>query len=403
MLHATGEPPSQSSSHSSSQSHRRNDSGLCCCEILLRSTLRCAASISYSIFYFADAVIGASDQVRYAASAQDLAASVNDWSAAFALERGAAYLALQEDNSRCPGGGRPVDASAAWAAAMNTARLTASPALSAACLAVPSANISVAIAAARSCTDEAAASMLAAAGRLSVDDEQKVAVAAFLGAMISRLRQIRTAFDARAACAAPAQIVLLNSAIAGMVQQAHHTLNFAAPPDVEVPDKVQDAGLCLQAAYAAEMAGVDVFRVLLAAEAAPAIAAHSSGNLTVAAAAHVGDIAILPLLTSATRLLDVSGLLHTTDSPVAATAQRLLDALAQATMTASLTLLAAGGNSLAVRAVLNRTSAAWSSSLATVASSLASASNTLIQQHIFDTEQDRRNALKLIVAPVSAA
>lgn len=357
--------------------------------------------MSYSILYFAAAVIGASEQVQFAASAQHLVASVNDWSAAFAFERGVAYLALQQDNSRCPDGGRAVDASVAWAAAMSTARLTASPALSATCLDVPSGNLSLAATAARACTDGTTASMLASVAGLSVDGDQQAAIAAFLRAMTSRLTQIRTDFDARAACPAPAQIVLLNSAIAGMVQQAHQALNFAAPPDVEVPDPVQDAGLCLQAAYFAEMAGVDVLRALLAAEAAPAIAANSSGNLTVLAAAHVGDIANLPLLTSATRLLDVSGLLHTTHSTVVAPAQRLLEALAQATMTASLTLLTTGGNSLALKAALNTTSADWSRSLANVASSLAAASNTLMQQHIFDTEQDRRSALKMIIAPVS--
>lgn len=366
-----------------------------------------AATVAYTVFFFTAAVLRAGEQVEYASSSLRLVASVNDWSAAFAVERGVAYLVLQQDHedvrrspSSCPFGGQPIAPDLAWSAAMNTARLTASAALPAGCLATPPANLSAASVLARTCTDEASLRMAAAADALSVDPEARSGIEAFLDGTQARLMQIRAAFDARSGCAAPAQVVLLQSAMAGLVQQAHHVLNFAAAADVEVSDTVQEAGLCLQAAYFAETAGVEVLRALLTAEAAPAVAANSSGNMTITAAAHVDDIAVLPLLTASTRLLDVTGLLHTANSFAVVPAQRQLDALTQITMRAAIALLTSGGNTLALQAALNKTSAEWAASLSSVASSLAGASNALMLKHIEATAQDRRDAVRMVIAPV---
>lgn len=362
------------------------------------------ASVAYTVYYFSDGVLTANEKVDYAEAALTLATAVNDWSAAHAAERTVAVLALQQAVSSCPGATRSVLPPLIWSAAMTTARLTASKALPAACVAQSPPSLGYAAA---NCTNIAAAAMMQAASAMITDDAQKVTLQQFVGELQGSALAIRSVFSGAASggasfsCPRPADYARLNSLVANMVQQANHVLTVIS--GVGNTDQVQDAGLCLQAAYYVEQAGVEVLKTLLIAETAAAAAAASGGNLTLAAAATVDDIAMLPFLLAASRLADVASLIRSTHTFVGQPMQLQLRSFALAAQAASFTLMETSGNTSAVLLSMNTTSTAWAARMAAVATSLARFSNDLMTEHTTDAAWARETALMMISTPAVEA
>lgn len=349
-------------------------------------------------------------QVDYAEAASTLATAVNDWSAAHAAERTVAVLALQQAVSRCPGAGRSVLTPLVWSAAMTTARLTASPALPAACTAVTPPTLAFAA----RCTDGAAATMFAAAKSMVTDDAQKAVLQRFVGELHGSALAIRAVFSGAAAsasgasgsggsfaCPRPSDFARLNSLVASMILNANHALTIVT--GVGATDQVQDAGMCLQAAYYVEMAGIEVLKALIVAETAVATAAASGGNITVAAASTLDEVTMMPFFLSATRLIESSNEMRALHAFAREPVQQRLRAFAQATQSASFVLMETGGNTTALQQTMNTTSTAWAATMAAVATDLARFSNNLMAEHSADAAEARQSALLMIAAPVSEA
>lgn len=357
-------------------------------------------SAGYGIYYFTALIVVAGHNTDYARSTAQLAASVNDWSAAYTSERMTSFLLYQDYISMCHGAVRSIPVPIAWSTMTTTARATATSAsLIETCLGESPPSLSDA----RQCTDTAAEAMLAAADNMHLDDDAdlKPDLIAFLQGLQMRVVAMRSGGGGGFACPSPSDFARGSSFVARIVQHANQALTVVTTK--EVADEVQDAGQALQAAYYAELAGIEILRVMMMAESAPAVAAASGGNISVSAAATVGDAAVLPLLVAASRLADMSGDLQATHTFRTEPAQFALTALANTAINAAMMLLETDGNTTAMLDLVNMTSTAWAAAMTDVAIGLADIANELIEEYIELAEQQWVGALASIATPVSTA
>lgn len=360
-----------------------------------------AVSSSYGLYYFTMLIVEAGHNRNYALSTANLAAAIDDWSAAYAGERMSGFLLYQPYISTCPGAVRSIPDSIAWNNMMTTARATVSSALPLACTASETpTNIMLAW----QCTDDAAAAMVQAGRELGphIEDEVKAELVEFLEDLQARVTAQRGGGGGGFVCPRPSDFARGSTYVARLVQHAHQALNVVTTAEFsDQADAVQDAGAAVQAAYFAELAGIEILRSLFMAETAVNASAGSGGNLTVAQAAKVGDATVLPLLVATSRLADAAANLQAKSSFRGTPQLAALSTFADAALNGAMAMLENDGDTLALRALVNMTAAAWAVRMSTVAAGLSHLSDTLMGQYVQAAEMQRIAALASVSTPVS--
>lgn len=286
---------------------------------------------------------------------------------------------------------------------MTTARATASAALPIACTGVPGegpTNIMLAM----QCTDDAAAAMVRAARglRSHADEETTAELVDFLEDLHARVTVQRSGGGDGFVCPRPSDFARGSTYVARLVQHAHQVPNVLVMSEVSnVADTVQDAGAAVQAAYFAELAGIEILRALFMAETAANISAASGGNTTIAQAARVGDATVLPLLIATSRLSDMSAQLQAKASFRGTQQLSELSSFADNALNGAMALLENGGDTLTLRALVNMSAMNWAASMTNVATGLAQVSQQLMAQFVDTAEQQRFAALASVSTPVS--